>query len=289
MDAGLADGNWYQTSDQFPKVATESPWYPPAIFGAGTDSALRQRTVGIVGTRHSTVYGKAVAQKYAEALAAAGVTIVSGGAVGIDTAAHTGALKAGGSTIAVMAGGLDQLYPQQNRALFRQIQEKGCLITQFGYGTRPEPFRFLARNALINCLSEVILVVECPVRSGSLNTVRHALDSGREVFVVPGTIDMETFRGSHKLIKEGASLTDDPKDILEALNVQPQLNLQMASAESTTGMGAKILSVLTVTPLSPEKVSELTGLPPHEVLSELTMLELMGMVIRETGGYALVP
>jgi DNA processing protein len=272
----------------FPALLKQVHNAPPALFVWGDQSCLEAPCVAIVGTRTATTYGKAVAQKFAEALAAAGVTIVSGGALGVDAAAHRGALAVGGRTAAVLLTGIERVYPRVHHGLFQDIRNRGCLISQFAVGTSTSrEFRPLIRNQTIAGLSSAVLVVESPERSGALSTAHAANEMGRHVFVVPSNIDNVNFRGSHALIRDGATLVDHPDQILEALDIQPAA-VAAAQAEVSPAQ-EKILRVLSVTPLASEFIVERTGLDTHEVMSELTMLELEGRIIRDVGGYAIRP
>jgi DNA processing protein len=254
----------------------------PAIFFRGEVECLSRPTIAIVGTRAASSYGKAVASKFAEAFARAGVTVVSGGAIGIDAAAHRSALAAGGKTVAVLAGGIDRIYPAVHAGLFEEIARNGCLVSQFAAGARPNPYKFLVRNGLIAALSLGVVLVECPKRSGALNTAHHANDLGRQVFVVPGPIEQPGFAGSHALIRDGATLVDDPDQVLEALHLQASPPPEPVPVD---GAGLKILQNLTTDCVAVEVLVERTGLPPDEVLAELTMLELDGLVSKEPGGF----
>lgn len=241
-----------------------------------------------MGTRHASAYGRAVAQKFAEAFARAGVTVVSGGAHGIDAAAHKGALAADGITVAVMLTGIERVYPLEHRGLFQQIRQKGCLLSQFAVGAQPGKFRPLMRNRTIAALSQAVLVVEAPAKSGSLNTATAAAEIGVPLFVVPANIDAEGFRGSHALIREVATLVEHPDQVLMDLGIrtveQPKL---LAVPENE--VQAKILAVLSTDPMNSEKIAQTAGLSPDEVLSELTMLELEGLVLRDGAGYVIKP
>lgn len=254
----------------------------------GDPTCLERPTVGIVGTRNASVYGRAAAAKFAESFARQGLTVVSGGAIGIDAAAHEGALAGSGQTAAVLAGGLDRLYPAMHAGLFRRISSSGCLLSAYAFGTKPIGYRFLARNSLIAMLSQVLLVVEAPARSGALNTAHNAAELGRPVFVVPSTIDQLSFQGSHALIRDGATLIDSPDQIFEALEVQPTLNFSAEPAEINE-VSQKILGAMSIEVKRMEVIALETGLSPDELLAELTFLEMDGRVIRGSGGYALVP
>lgn len=272
--------------DDLPELVLEAPGAPVAMFVDGEPEIFNAPTVAIVGTRSASTYGRACAQKFAEAFARAGVTVVSGGALGIDAAAHTGALDAGGKTAAVLAAGVDHVYPAVHAGLFARIRQQGCLVSQFAVGTKPNEYKFLIRNALVAALSQAVLVIEAPLKSGAMRTAHVAAEYGRDVFVVPANIDAWTFAGSFSLIRDGASLVTHPDEVLEAMGVAPVGAEPVAPASS---LGEQILAVLTVQPLATELIVERTGLPTVDVLSELTMLELEGRVIRDAGGYAIKP
>ncbi len=273
-----------QQSEMPPRFSSR-PEAPLAFFLHGDQTCLDAPCLGIVGTRNATAYGKSVAKSFAFALAEAGATIISGGALGIDAAAHEGALNAGGKTVAVLAGGIDKPYPSQHRGLFKRIQSSGCLISAYACGTLPERRKFLHRNELIAGLSDAVLVVEAPARSGALSTAFAARTFGRPVLVVPAGIDVESFQGSHHLIRSGATLVSEAAQVAEALG----LLILTTPTEPLTGLPARILGAMTTKPIASEKLAEALGLEPNELMAELTMLELDGRVSRELGGYALVP
>ncbi len=268
----------------FPPPLAAAGMTLPGVFLRGEREAIDAPCVGIVGTRHATPYGKACAMKFAEAFAKAGVTVVSGGAVGIDAAAHEGALSAGGRTVACLASGIDVVYPQVNAPLFDRIRERGALLSMFAGGTPSVQRNFLTRNGLIAALSLGVLVVEAPQRSGSMNTAGIAGELGREVFVVPGTIERQGFEGSHALLRDGATFVTHPDHVLEALGIEPAPE---APAADLDGRGGRILAALGADALPIERIVEATGLDAAEVMSEMTMLELDGRVVRGGGGYAL--
>lgn len=271
--------------DRFPAQLFQAPGRTPALFVVGDWAAVQKPTIGIVGTRGASPYGRAAAYKFAEAFARAGVTVVSGGALGIDAEAHRGALAAGGQTVAVLSGGVDRIYPRVHASLFSDISANGCLVSQFAVGERPDPYRFLTRNKLIAALSLALLVIEAPERSGALSTSTAANELGRSVYVVPANIDAETFRGSHALIRDGATLVDHPDQILEDLHLAP-VESSRGAVKDLSEIAQKIMQVLTVNPMNAEKISETTSLSPSDVLSELTILEMDGIVVRQSGGYA---
>ncbi len=282
LSKALAVGVQVVEERQYPCPLNQTINPPPALFLQGDFGVLEAPTIAIVGTRGASPYGKACAIKFAEAFARAGVTVVSGGALGIDGAAHKAALEAQGKTVAVLAGGIDMVYPAMHAGLFRQIRANGCLLSQFAVGSRPNPYKFLTRNGLIAAASRAVVVIECPERSGALNTANTANEMGRPVFVVPANITSETFRGSHALIRDGATLLDHPDQVLEVLGLEsgPKKGLPKA-----TGLAAKILAQLTTTPLAPEFIAERTGEEMATILAELTMLEIEGRVEKEAGGF----
>lgn len=272
----------------YPDQLKNWPDNPLALFAWGNWDAIKAPTIGIVGTRGPSTYGKAVAEKFAEAFVKAGVTVVSGGALGIDAAAHKGSVSANGRTVAVMAGGLDHLYPAVHRGLFQQIREKGgCLISQFAFGAKPNTYKFLYRNHVIAALSQAVVVVEAPERSGAIHTANRANELGRQVFVVPANIENLGFRGSHALIRDGATLVDHPDQVLISLGIEPSKATIQSSPLNETA--SKILANLTTTPLAVEFILERTGLPMSDVIGELTILELEGRIIHDAGGYAIKP
>lgn len=285
LESALRQGARPVEFSEYPEPLRAWPDNPIALFAWGDWHATHAPTVGIVGTRNATNYGKAVAAKFAEALARAGVSVVSGGARGIDAAAHKAVVAAKGKTVAVLAGGVDRVYPSVHAGLFQQIRTgHGCLVSQFACGTKPDYYRFLIRNQLIAALSKIILVIEAPEKSGALSTAHRANELGREVFVVPANIDNPNFRGSHALIRDGAPLVDHPDQLLEALGIEPQESIP--DLPPLSAIGTQLMEVLSAEPLAPDFIQERTGLPIGEIMSELTMLEMDGYVTQSSGGFA---
>lgn len=215
----------------FPPQLGEGITAPPLLFARGNTEWLHRPSVAIVGSRHATPQAMRIAGEFGEALAAAGIVTVSGMAAGIDSAAHEGALRKQGGTVAVWGTGIDRVYPVTNKALAHRIAEQGCVLSEFPLGTRPLAGNFPRRNRLIAALSSAVLVVEAALESGSLITARLAVDMGREVFAVPGSIDNPHSKGCHALIKQGAKLTETLADILEEC---PQLPQTVAPNRQTT-------------------------------------------------------
>jgi DNA processing protein len=273
----------------FPALLREIPYRPAFLFIKGGLTPGDSRAVAVVGTRTPSYYGQKAGRRLGEALAARGVTVVSGLARGIDTAAHLGALENGGRTLAVLGCGLDVVYPPENRELYEKIPEAGALISEFPPGTRPEAKNFPVRNRLISGLSLGVVVVEAGERSGTAITVRYALDQGREVFAVPGPIDSPTSVGPHRLIQQGAKLVMGVEDILAELpgfGPGPLFAAPAGVAEAPRPAlpgGDPLLSLLGAAPVQLEELVATSRLPASEVLSRLTLLELQGL-IRELPG-----
>lgn len=282
----MASGVELVTIEDYPSLMREVTFVPPALWTWGDFGCAQGPTIAVAGTRNASTYGKAVAQRFASVLASSGVTIVSGGALGVDAAAHRGALEAGGKTIAVLITGVDRAYPREHTQLFTTIKDSGCLVSQFPLGAAKPAWdtRPLARNQTIAALSQAVLIIEAPGKSGALTTAHAANELGRQVFVVPANIDNLNYKGSHALIRDGATLVDHPEQILHALQIEPKR--QETQSSDLNESQIRILQVLSTTPLASEFIVERTGLETSEVLSELTMLELEGLVMRDAGGYA---
>jgi DNA processing protein len=254
---------------------------PPALFVRGTlDEAP---AVAIVGSRRATPYGRAAAGRLAFDLARAGITVVSGLARGIDAAAHEAALDGGGRTIAVLGCGADVTYPREHRRLAERIVAAGALMSEFAPGTPPLPGHFPRRNRLISGLALGVVVVEGTADSGALVTVDYALEQGRDVFAVPGSIFSERSRAPHRLLREGARLVEDAEDILEEVGLRGAVQERSgASPPSPPGAAgadeADVLAALGQGPLPFDDVVDGTGLPAARVAAALTLLELRGLV-----------
>jgi DNA processing protein len=214
-----ASGRLMRPDDpRWPRLWNQITDPPRAVQTAGDAALLAAPAVAIVGTRQATVRGLAFARALGSALAVRGWTIVSGLALGIDGAAHQGALDVGGPTVAVMATGLDRTYPRAHAGLRRRIEETGCVVTEFPVGIGPRKYHFPRRNRLIAGLVQAVVVVEAPLRSGALVTAYLALDYNREVFAVPGPVDLESSRGCHHLLREGATLLETAADLVAVLD-----------------------------------------------------------------------
>jgi DNA processing protein len=248
--------------------------------------------VAIVGTRRPTPYGKEAARELAAALASAGVTIVSGLARGVDAAAHVAALEAGGRTIAVLGSGLDKIYPHEHTVLAEKIVNSGAVISDYPLGTPPESVNFPPRNRLISGLSLGVIVVEAPPESGALITTEFAVEQGREVFAVPGSILNRNSAGPNRLIQQGAKLITSAEDVLEELNLKmaaqhAEARAQLSLLDTADETERALLSHLSTEPLHADELCVLLGQPIASISSALAMMELKGLV-RQVGGMTYV-
>ena len=257
---------------------------PPVLYVRGELLSDDEWAVAVVGTRRATVYGKEVTRRLGQDLARSRVTVVSGLARGIDSVAHQAALDAGGRTVAVMACGLDRVYPPEHRNLALEILENGAWVSDYPLGIPPDAKNFPPRNRIISGLSLGVVVVEAGVRSGALITVDFALEQGREVFAVPGNILNPTSAGCNRLIHDGAKMVLGVEDILEELNltmIEHQAEVRAAVPADETE--AQLLKLISDSPTHVDEVCRQSQLPIQEVSSTLAMMELKGMV-RQVGG-----
>ena len=278
----------------YPKLLKEIPGGgPPLLFINGNINMLSSAQIAIVGSRNPSPLGKEIAYEFSQNLCRAGYTITSGLAIGIDAAAHRGALDCNGTTIAVAATGLDQVYPLRHRKLAEQvINNSGLILSEFPLGTTPQRSHFPRRNRLISGLCEGTLVVEAAIRSGSLITARFAVDQGREVFAIPGSITNPLARGCHNLIKEGAKLTETADDILEEIGPtqalpgnDPSWMADQALLERTLDeKDSAVLRSLGYDPTLIDTIIERSRLTAREVSSALMDLELRGYITSISGG-----
>ena len=270
--------------DAYPARLKEIHDKPPLLYVRGELTSSDDWCVALVGTRRATAYGRQAAEELAKGLASNGVTVVSGLARGIDTIGHRGALAAGGRTVAVLACGLDTVYPPENLRLAQEITDNGALVSDYALGTQPQSQFFPRRNRIMVGLSLGVLVVEGDVKSGALITARQALDENREVFAVPGSIYSPTFRGTNWLIQHGqAKLVTEVEDVLEELNLtMAEHQLEMKELMPADETEADLLRLLSTEPIHIDEVSRGSGLAISTVSSTLSMLELKGMV-REVG------
>ncbi|OGQ86456.1 MAG: DNA protecting protein DprA [Deltaproteobacteria bacterium RIFOXYD12_FULL_56_24] len=271
----------------FPPLLKEINDPPVILHVLGAPQLLSTPGIAMVGARAASSYGLQVAGRLATELARHDLVITSGFALGIDTAAHRGALAAGGKTIAVMGCGLDIVYPSQNRKLHAQIAEHGAIISESPLGTQPEGFRFPARNRIISGLSLGVVVVEAAHRSGTLITAHQALEQGRDVFAIPGRIDSPKSEGCHRLIQEGAKLVHSSADILEelALTTRSSPSEARVQAPPLPPEEGQIFALLEVYPRNIEEIILAANLPPHRISEILLHLELRGLVASLPGNH----
>ncbi|MEZ5447848.1 MAG: DNA-processing protein DprA [Thiolinea sp.] len=319
------DLNWASSGQQrhiltpehehYPEILLNTRLAPPLLFAVGQTELLNDPQIAMVGSRNPTSGGRDNALAFAGHLARNGLCITSGLALGIDTASHQGALEAGGSTIAVVATGMDIVYPAANRKLAERIAAEGLLVSEYPIGVRPQARNFPRRNRIISGMSVGTLVVEAALRSGSLVTAKHAMDQGREVFAIPGSIHNPMARGCHQLIRQGAKLVETATDILEEVAAQlhrfvgnngttgsaPSLTLPPNNSGKTAHPPAeqaqnwaepeldeddrRILEALGHDPVPVDQIVMKTGLTTEEVSSMLLMLELQGHVAACGGGH----
>jgi DNA processing protein len=258
------------------------------LYINGYVELLAMPSIAIVGSRNASTQGKANALAFAEALSGAGLCIVSGLALGIDAAAHEGALRGAGSTIAVIGTGPDLVYPARNRALSERIAREGCIVSEYPVGTPPLPSNFPKRNRIISGLAAGVLVVEAAAQSGSLITARQAAEQGRDVFAIPGSIHAALSKGCHILIREGAKLVDSAGDVLEAMALSPLARPECVRPSEPMQAQAPddeaLLAALGHDPVEPDALLAMLGGTPGELGTRLLMLELAGMVERLPGG-----
>jgi len=274
--------------DTYPRLLLEIPDPPALLYARGRTELLSRTALAIVGSRNATQQGEANAEALAKALSNAGLTIVSGLALGIDAAAHRGGLAGAGSTIAVLGTGIDVVYPSRNAALAAEIAERGVLISEFPLGAAPAAQNFPRRNRLISGLAQGCLVVEAALASGSLITARAAAEQGREVFAIPGSIHSPLAKGCHALIKSGAKLVESAEDVLAELS-----GFRPSGYASTTASTAKappaaadagLLAHMGHDPVDVDSLCARAGMSAEQVSSELLRLELDGRVAALPGG-----
>lgn len=269
--------------DGYPVSLLDDPDPPPVLFslGAGPPAAVGgsgRPAVAIVGTRRCTAYGADVARDLGRQLSAAGVSVVSGLALGIDGAAHEGALAAGGAPpVAVVGSGLDVVYPPRHRALWQRVAEAGLILSEAPPGASPEPWRFPRRNRILAGLAEVVVVVESHASGGSLSTVRAATERGITVMAVPGSIRSPSSAGTNRLLADGVAPVTDAQDVLVALALEGAVT---APAPPPRGVEDAVLDAVDWTPTATEDVLRRTGLGVAEAATRLTRLEAQGLLRR---------
>jgi DNA processing protein len=286
LDWAAEPGHAIVTLDdtRYPQLLRETPDPPPVLYAAGRIELLAYPILAMVGSRNASAQGMRNAEAFARVLSANGLCIASGMALGIDTAAHRGALQAAGRSVAVLGCGIDVIYPHANAQLYRQLTSDGLVLSEFTLGTRPLTHHFPRRNRIIAGLSRGCLVVEAAMASGSLITARCAVDMGRDVFAIPGSIHSPLSKGCHHLIKQGAKLVDDALDVLDELGMPRQT---IAPAEPQPPLepdAANVLAALGHDPCGFDALVERTAIPVERLAALLTQLELDARVSRTDRG-----
>jgi DNA processing protein len=282
QSAGISVITWEE--NDYPTNLRQIDAPPPVLFVRGELLVEDAWAVAIVGTRRATVYGREVALRFATDLTQAGVTIVSGLARGIDAVAHDSALKSGGRTLAVMGNGLDIIYPPEHRSLAKRIIEQGAVLSEYTLGVQPEGRNFPARNRIISGLSHGVIVVEGSWSSGAVLTAKIALEQGREVFAVPGSILSPASEGPNRLIKEGAIPVQSADDILESLNLtRVAQEIDARKALPTDPVEAALMNVLSAEPRHIDEIRREAEMAINDVSSALALMELKGL-IRQVDG-----
>jgi DNA processing protein len=280
-----------QHDERYPPLLKQTPDPPAVLFVQGDPVRLTDKQLAIVGSRNPTASGEQTAAEFASHLADIGLTITSGLAVGIDAAAHRGALAGGGHTIAVTGTGLDRIYPERHRGLAGEIAARGALVSEFPPGTPPRAENFPRRNRLISALSLGTLVVEAAMQSGSLITARLAAEQGREVFAIPGSIHNPLARGCHALLRQGAKLVETAHDVLEELGAlaaweEPRIPTPISGSAATEDHQEffSLIDHIGFEPTSVDTLVERSGLTADQVSSMLVVLELHGQIASAPGG-----
>jgi len=279
----------------YPPRLTKVPDPPPALFVDGTlPEALRDElpeAVAVVGSRKASPSGLDAARRLGGALGERGVCVISGLALGIDAAAHEGALEAGGSTVGVLGCGIDVVYPRSNHRLFGKVRESGALVSEYHLGEAPLAWRFPARNRIIAGLCGSVVVVEAAEKSGALITARHALDAGGDVWAVPGPLGLAECRGSNKLLADGAGCIWDVAEFVEAIAPVPaggivplEKPLDVSLPAGLAPGEAAALAGVGFEPTEVDAVAGRSGLKMQELLSALGLLELKGYIHRDGSG-----
>ncbi|MBW6463384.1 MAG: DNA-processing protein DprA [Bacillota bacterium] len=275
-------------SPEYPQLLKQIPFPPPVLYYRGSLEKINNPSVAIVGSRRCTFYGKEVAARLSGELASADVGVISGMALGVDTAAHSGALENSGYTVAVLGCGLGRCYPPRNKDLMEQIAANGAVVSEFSVNTEPVAFNFPQRNRIISGLSLGTVVVEATAKSGALITANYALEQNREVFAVPGNIGSPYSRGCHRLLKDGARLVESVDDILEELYIETRAEEQLTLDLQNSDLSAQEKALLEVIPYQPihiDSIIQLGGLSAAEAGALLLSLEIKKKIFQTPGKY----
>lgn len=283
--------NLKSSDKDYPELLNKIYDPPKELFVKGDVRVLCGKCIAVVGTRSATSYGKQIARRFSSELARSGFTIVSGLAEGIDTEAHAGALEAKGKTIAVFGCGIDKIFPAENVALAEEIQKNGALVSEYKPGTPAAQWTFPRRNRIISGLSLGVVMVEGHYDSGAMITAKLALDEGREVFAVPGNVELDQTKGPHWLIKQGAKLAESVDDILEEFGMKSGNVLNRKNGIDLSGLNAdeaKVASVISGQSMHIDEISLKCGMGTAETLCVLSMLEIKGLVKQSPGKYFII-
>lgn len=277
---------------QYPRPLLDLPDSPLLLYRRGDTFERDELAVAIVGSRNCTLYGRQQAEKIAGGLARAGITIISGLARGIDAAAHQGAIKAGGRTIAVLGSGLLNIYPPEHKELAVDVAGSGAVISEFPLNQRPSRGLFPQRNRIISGLSMAVILIEARSRSGALHTARHAMEQGRDVLALPGRVDNLACGGCHELIRDGATLVRHVDDVLDSLGplsapvkTSPEQEVHSPRELTLNEREREVLNLVGAEETSIEQVLAATDLAPSSVLSTLTILEMKKLIHRLPGNH----
>jgi DNA processing protein len=281
----LADDNHHLVTladSAYPQSLLDIDEPPTVLYARGRLELLNACGFAIVGSRNATVQGVRDTEAFAATLSAAGLCIVSGLAAGIDAAAHRGGLAQKGSSVAVMGTGADRIYPAAHRGLAEELERLGCLLSEFPLGTPPDPGNFPRRNRLISGLSRGVLVVEAAIQSGSLITARRAVDQGRDVFAIPGSIHSPLSKGCHDLIKQGAKLVESAEDILVEIGLAGAPASRKPAQPS--GPADPLLDAMGFAPVTMDEIAQRTGFAAAALAASLSRLEIEGRIAALAGG-----
>lgn len=271
--------------DVYPRGLLQISDPPPVLYARGRVELLQRPSIAIVGSRNATAQGESNARSFAGALSDAGLTVVSGLALGIDAAAHRGGLAGVGSSIAVLGTGVDVVYPRGNAGLANELAQRGLVLSEFPLGTPAAQHHFPRRNRLISGLSQGCLVIEAAIASGSLITARAAAEQGREVFAVPGSIHSPLSKGCHALIKSGAKLVESADDVLSELHgFASRAAPRVQTRESPGNLQSGLLAHMGHDPVDVDSLCERSGMSAEQVAADLLRLELDGQVSAMPGG-----
>ncbi len=265
-------------SPQYPAWLKDIAHFPPVMFARGAIVPNDEVSIAVIGTRGASVYGKEIARRFAGAFAAAGVTVVSGLARGIDTEAHRGALQNNGRTIAVLGCGIDLCYPPENKKLMRDIAEQGAVISEFDMGTPPFAQNFPKRNRIVSGLSKAIVAIEAKEKSGVMNTVKWALEQNKDVFAIPGNIYSRTSLGTNRLIKDGAIPVTSADEVLDYLGMKYTRKEREVKKIMLDDQEATVWGALSFEPTYLDTIAEKTLQPTSVILKALLSLEIKGYV-----------